>query len=345
MISRKIFSALLVLALMLGFTAAPTFAGDPDRIGTAAGVQVQIPVGARDIAMGGANMALTSGVDAIYWNPAGIVRMENAAAVQFSYMKVFSDIGVNYLGLAYNDEDFGAVGFSIKSLTFGDIPWTTYEDMDGASGRVFNPTFVTVGLSYARSLTENVSIGLTAKFITESVPRAAAGAFAFDVGLQYDQLGGIEGVSFGLAIRNIGSSLRYEGSGLGQNYQNASGQEYFLKTDAANNQLPTAFEFGVAYQTQLAEDQNLTVPLVFQSNNFENDAVKVGLEYSFQNMLFARGGYNYAIDSQSEDQLYTFMLGAGIHYPVGGVDLTFDYAFRDSQYFDANNIFTLNIGF
>jgi hypothetical protein len=345
MISRKIFSALLMLALMLGFTAAPTFAGDPDRIGTAAGVQVQIPVGARDMAMGGANMALTSGVDAIYWNPAGMSRMENSAAAQFSYMNVFSDIGVNYLGIAYNDEDFGAVGFSIKSLSIGDISWTTYEDMDGASGRTFNPTFVTVGLSYARALTENVFVGLTAKLVTESVPRAAASAFAFDVGLQYDRLGGIDGVSFGVAIRNIGSSLRYAGSGLGQNYQNETGQEYFLNTEAANNQLPTSFEFGVAYQANVAEDQNLTVPLLFQSNNFENDAVKVGLEYSFQNMLFARGGYNYAVNSESENQLYTFTLGAGIHYPVGGVDLTFDYAYRDSQYFDANNIFTLNIGF
>ena len=345
MISRKIFSAMIILALMLGFTAAPTFAGDPDRIGTAAGVQVQIPVGARDIAMGGANLALTQGVDALYWNPAGLPRMDNVAAAQFSYMKVFSDIGVNYLGVGYNDEDFGAIGFSIKSITFGDIPWTTYEDMDGASGRVFNPTFVTVGLTYARALTENVYVGATAKLVTESVPRAAASSVAFDIGLQYDQLGGIDGVSFGVAIKNIGSSMRYEGSGLGQNYQNASGQEYFLKTDAAQNQLPTAFEFGVAYQTTLAEDQSLTVPLLFQSNNFENDAVRIGLEYSFQNMIFARGGYNYGVGMESENQLYTFTLGAGIHYPVGGIDLTFDYSYRDSQYFDANNIFTLSLGF
>jgi hypothetical protein len=345
MISRKIFSGVLVLALILGFTAAPTFAGDPDRIGTAAGVQVQIPVGARDIAMGGANIALTSGVDAIFWNPAGLPRMGNVAVAQFSTMQIFSDIGVNYLAVAYNDEDFGAIGFSIKSLSFGDIPWTTTEDMDGETGRTFNPTFVTMGLTYSRSLTENVYLGLTAKLITESVPRAEASAFAFDVGLQYDQLGGIEDVSFGVTIKNIGTNLRYEGSGLGDNYINDLGQEYYLKTEAASNQLPTAFEFGVAYSASIAEDQTLSVPVLFQSNNFENDAIRVGLEYSFQNMLFARGGYNYALGSESEDVLHTFALGAGIHYPVGEIDLMFDYSFRNSQYFDANNIFTLAIGF
>jgi hypothetical protein len=345
MISRKIFSGLLVLALILGFTAAPTFAGDADRIGTAAGVQVQIPVGARDIAMGGANIALTSGVDAIYWNPAGLPRMENVAVAQFSTMQIFNDIGVNYLAVAYNDEDFGAIGFSIKSLGFGDIPWTTTEDMDGESGRTFNPTFVTMGLTYSRALTENVYLGLTAKLITESVPRASASAFAFDVGLQYDQLGGIENVSFGVTIKNIGTNLRYEGAGLGSNYLNEVGQEYYLKTEASSNQLPTAFEFGVAYTASIAEDQTLSVPVLFQSNNFDNDAVRFGLEYGFQNMIFVRGGYNLPMAAESEDVLHTFAVGAGIHYPLGGVDLMVDYSFRSEQYFDANHIFTLGLGF
>lgn len=345
MISRKIFSGLLVLALILGFTAAPTFAGDPDRIGTAAGVQAQIPVGARDIAMGGANIALTSGVDAIFWNPAGLPRMSNVAVAQFSTMQIFNDIGVNYLAVAYNDEDFGAIGFSIKSLSFGDIPWTTTEDMDGEAGRTFNPTFVTMGLTYSRPLTENVYLGLTAKLITESVPRAEASAFAFDIGLQYDQLGGIEGISFGVAIKNIGTNMRYEGSGLGDTYVNDLGQEYYIKTEAASNQLPTAFDFGIAYSSEIAEDQKLTVPLLFQSNNFENDVVRVGLEYSFQNMLFARAGYNHSLGTETEDQLHTFAVGAGINYPLGDVDLIFDYSYRSEQYFDANNIFTLALGF
>ena len=184
MISRKIFSGLVILAIVIGFAAAPSFAGDPDRIGTAAGVQVQVPVGARDIALVGSNLAYTSGLDAIYWNPAGLARMENTAAAQFSYMSIFNDIGVNYLAAAYGDEDLGVFGISIKSFNFGDIPFTTVEDMDGSSGRTFSPTFTTLGFTYSRPLTEVVNVGLTLKLINENIDRASASAYAFDIGLQ-----------------------------------------------------------------------------------------------------------------------------------------------------------------
>lgn len=345
MINKKILSGLVLLAIIVGFTAAPSFAGDPDRVGTAAGVQVQIPVGARDIALVGADLANTSGLNAIFWNPAGMPRMDRIAAAQFSYMSVFNDIGVNYLAVAYNDEDLGAFGISIKSFGFGDIPFTTNEDMDGASGRTFSPTFTTIGLSYARSLTEFVNVGITAKIINQSIDRATASAVAFDIGLQYANLGGIDGVNFGVAIKNIGSNLQYEGSGLGSNYINESGQEYFLNTQSASNQLPTAIELGLSYMATVNEDNSVLMTSNFQSNNFENDALKVGVEYSYANFLFARGGYVYGLETETESQLYDFAVGAGIKYELGDVLFVFDYAYRNSQYFDGNNVFTIELYF
>jgi len=345
MISRKIISGLVVLAIVVGFAAAPSFAGDPDRIGTAAGVQLQVPVGARDIAMVGSNLAYTSGLDAIYWNPAGLAGMENTAAAQFSYMSIFNDIGVNYLAAAYGDEDLGVFGFSIKSFSFGDIPFTTTEDMDGISGRTFSPTFVTLGFTYSRPLTEVVNVGVTLKLINESIDRASASAFAFDIGLQYNNLGSIDGLSFAVALKNIGSNMQYGGSGLGTNYQSTSGREDFLNRETASNQLPTSIELGLGYKAMLAEKNYVTVVSNFQSNNFENDAVKFGLEYSFDDFLFARGGYNMAMGVEKEDALYDFALGAGIKYPLGDVSFMFDYAYRNSQYFDGENVFTVSLGF
>jgi hypothetical protein len=345
MISRKIFSGLVILAMVLGFAAAPSFAGDPDRIGTAAGVQVQVPVGARDMALVGSNIAYTSGLDAIYWNPAGLARMENTAAAQFSYMSIFNDIGVNYLAAAYGNEDLGTFGFSIKSFSFGDIPFTTVEDMDGTSGRTFSPTFVTLGFTYSRLLTEAVNVGFTLKLINESIDRAAANAFAFDIGLQYTNLGSIDGLSFAVALKNIGSNLQYAGSGLGSNYQNTSGREDFLTRETASNQLPASIEIGFGYKAMLAERNSVTIAGDFISNNFENDAAKVGLEYSFDDFLFARGGYNIGMGVDKDAQLYDFALGAGIQYPLGDVNFRFDYAYRNSQYFDGENIFTVSLGF
>ncbi len=346
MISKKILSGLVILAIIVGFAAAPLFAGDADRIGTAAGVQVQVPVGARDIAMAGADLSNTYGLNAIFWNPAGLVTMDRAAAAQFSYMSIFNDIGVNYLALAYNDEDLGAFGFNVKSFGFGDIPFTTNEDMDGASGRTFSPTFVTVGLSYARAVTEFVKIGLTAKLINETIDRASASGFAFDIGLQYSGLGGIDGVNFGVAVKNIGTNLRYEGSGLGSNYRDDTGAEYFLNTPTASNQLPTSIELGLSYVARVNEENSVLVTSNFQSNNFENDALRLGVEYNYTNFLFARGGYDVSMGTETEDKLHDFALGAGVKYEISGdVMFVFDYAFRNSQYFDANNVFTFELHF
>jgi len=345
MISRKIFSGLVILAIVIGIAAAPSFAGDPDRIGTAAGVQVQVPVGAKDIALVGSNLAYTSGLDAIYWNPAGLARMENTAAAQFSYMSIFNDIGVNYLAAAYGDEDLGVFGVSIKSFSFGDIPFTTVEDMDGSSGRTFSPTFTTLGFTYSRPLTEVVNVGLTLKLINESIDRASANAYAFDIGLQYDNLGSIDGLSFAVALKNIGSNLSYEGSGLGDNYLDPSGREDFLTRDASSDQLPTSIELGIGYRAMLAEKNVVSVVGNFLSNNFENDAVKFGVEYSFDDFLFARGGYHLGMGVEDDEKVYDFALGAGIKYPVGDLNFMLDYAYRNTQYFDGENVFTVTLGF
>ena len=344
MIYKSKFSVLFFLALMVGFLCMPTFAGDDSRVGTASGTQVVIPVSAREVALGAANLALTAGSNAIHYNPAGLARQTALAEGQFSTMQIFNDISVSYVAVTYNDEDFGAIGLSIKSLGFGDIPLTTNQDMDGESGQTYSPTFVTVGLTYARPLTEAVNLGLTAKLINESVPRASASAFAFDIGLQYDRLGGIDGVSFAVAVKNIGTKMEYTGSGLGYRIQEGS-REDILGRPAQSSNLPATVELGLAYTTQVDESNNLLFTGIFENNNLGNDGARFGLEYNYDNFLFARGGYNHTLKVDAEDLLYTWVVGAGIHYPLGGLDFTFDYAYRYSQYFDANNIFTIILGF
>ena len=46
----------------------------------------------------------------------------------------------------------------------------------------------------------------------------------------------------------------------------------------------------------------------------ENDAIKFGLEYNFNNMVALRGGYVYTNKAESENVMYTFTLGAGFQY-------------------------------
>ncbi len=341
----KIIWAIAFASLVLFLGLSPVYGGDPARTGTAGGEQLLVPVGARDLAMGGSNVAFSSGLDAIYWNPAGLSKMNSTAAGVFSTMQIFNDIDVNYLALGLKAGKLGMIGVSIKSFDVGDIAETTLDDIEGASGATFSPTFVTGALTYSRQLTDVIQVGVTGKFISESVPRASASAVAFDIGIQYHNLGGLDGISMGLVVKNIGTNLNYGGSAFLTQQVDPNGTTQFRERPTATAQLPASVELGVGYQRNINEDNAIIFNGNFENNNFGNDNFKFGAEYAYSDLIALRGGYLVTDGLASDDQLYRFTLGVGLHYALGGTDLSFDYAFRDSQYFDGNNMFSLTIGF
>lgn len=328
--------ATLALVLLMAFSTA--YAGDPARIGTAAGEQLLIPVGARDLAMNGSNAAFTKGLDAIYWNPAGFANLNQKAAGTFSTMQIFNDINVNYLALGFQLGKFGQIGFSLKSLDFGDILITTNEDIDGATGATYSPSFLVGGLTYSQKLTDAIFVGGTVKLVNESVPRASATGVAFDIGIQYHNIGNVNGVSMGLAVKNIGTNMQYTGSAFLS--QDQTGTNYGERP-TASNQLPATVELGLGYKYNFNEQNSMIFNGNFENNNFGNDAYKLGLEYAFTDLVFIRGGYKFLNNTDSEDVLNKWTVGAGIHYRW----FTFDYTYRDSEWFDGNNMFQLTVGF
>ena len=85
--------------------------------------------------------------------------------------------------------------------------------MDG-TGNTFKPNMTTLALTYANAFSDKARFGISVKAITESIPRASASAFALDAGVQYENLNDIEGLGIGLVLKNIGTDMHYEGSGL-----------------------------------------------------------------------------------------------------------------------------------
>jgi hypothetical protein len=86
--SFTMFRSLLCVALMLAATVA--YGGDESRKGTTGADQLLIPVGARSIATGGAFLAATKGVEAIYYSALRVleetgVRVYDEEGVQVAY--------------------------------------------------------------------------------------------------------------------------------------------------------------------------------------------------------------------------------------------------------------------
>lgn len=343
--------ALLILTIVV---PAATYAGGENRVGTNAASELLIPVGARDIAMGGSSIATASGLDAIFWNPAGLARSPHSANAMFSHMNYIADIGIEYVAVSTAFEGFGTIGFSLKSVGIGDIAVTNEDNPDG-TGQIINPTIVNLGLTYSKLLTDRISVGATVTAISERFDRVNASGFAFSAGVQYSGLGNVNGLSVGVAVKNIGPQIKFEGDGLLRQgvVNDVLRPGSFYKVEAASFELPSTIEIGLGYNYTLEEDNFLVLNGVFQSNNFSADEYKVGLEYNYANTFFIRGGYNFSEITKNNSlqvsdktsQIFGFTAGAGLHYSLGSLDVSFDYAYRAVKFLDNNHVFTVGLGF
>jgi hypothetical protein len=333
---------IIVFALLL---ALDVHAGGGNRTGTGGAAQLLIPVGPRGIAMGESNISTSYGVESLFWNPAGVARMSNSTEVMFSHMSYIADIGVEYGAVSTYFEGFGVISFSIKSLSIGDILITTTQDPDG-TGAVFSPQEITAGVSYARQLTERISVGVTANLISETIDRVSASGIAFNVGVIYEDLANINGLSMGVVMKNIGPQQQFAGSGLLQlaDVQDLNRPPQFLTVESASFDLPSTFELGLGYKPVLDDINSLQLSGAFQNNNFSGDEYKLGAEYGYNNIFFARFGYQGALKVDGDEYIYGLTAGAGLHYDLEGISLKVDYTYRDVQYFDGNHIFSLSVG-
>jgi hypothetical protein len=348
MTKRLLFVVLLTcMALVVVATSA---VAQNNRIGTAAATELLIPIGARDFAMGGSSMATSRGVEAIYWNPAGLGRMPYSAEGMFSSMTYIGDIGVNYGAVGGKFGEFGAIGLSVKSLNFGDIPLTTNDDPENASGRFFTPTFVIAGLTYSRPLTDAISIGMTVKVISEQIERVSSSGFALDFGVAYNGLVGIRGLSLGVALKNIGPQLQYNGSGLFRQAVSEDGlrPSQYYSSVAASFELPSVVEIGLGYDSKVGDNMTWDVSGSFTNNNLYLDEYRLGGELGYNLdpvQIFGRAGIGLVPQAASSDNIFGATFGGGLIYNAQGISVTVDYAYRQVQYFDANNVISVKLGF
>src|SRR5512145_1561131 len=90
--AQRIFGmAAVILVLGSGLALA---AGD-DRLGTSGAPELRLPIGARNVGMSGANLGAVSGVESIFYNPAGIVGNDSPTEVMFSNTQFIADMAVN----------------------------------------------------------------------------------------------------------------------------------------------------------------------------------------------------------------------------------------------------------
>jgi hypothetical protein len=334
------------VALVLVFALPSSVqAGRGDKVGSSSGTQLLVPVGARSLGMGGATLATVTGNEAIFWNPAGLARSTGANEILVSHMAYIADIGVDFVALSTRLEGIGYLGLSLKSLSIGAVPITTEDHPDG-TGESVTPSFMVIGGTFARRMSDQISIGGSMNLLLERMGEASATGIAFNGGIQYLSLGGVEGLNFGVAVKNVGPQLKYDGDALLRTGQlnDVTRPDAIYKVEAASADLPSTIEIGLGYTRPLNELSALTLTGLFQNNNFSDDEYRFGAEYAYRNLFFVRGGYAFSPVGGDHEYVYGSSAGAGIRTEVAGIEISVDYAYREVRYLKGNHVFSLAMG-
>ncbi|MFB6277963.1 MAG: PorV/PorQ family protein [Salinibacter sp.] len=332
----------LFLALLLSCSGALY---GQERAGTNASPQLLVPVGAQYLQGSGAAAGI-SGIESVLWNPAGLGGGKGEILVMGSRREHLADIGVNFLAAGVRFDKIGTFALHIRNFSIGEIKETT-EFNPGGTGSTFTPTFITVGASYGRAVVENIRVGFTANLTHESFANTSATGFTFDAGVQYGQFLGLERLDIGVSVRNIGRSLEYGGSGLlvpasAIGADRSSGQLQILAADA---EIPTTVDVSLEYNVW----RGLNVAATYKENTFQAPRAQGQLSYNFRDLITVRGAWSQILEDRGElegpfENRPTF--GGTLNLKsVLGVNLSFDYAFVTTKYFENNHILSLRGSF
>ncbi|MFZ1291888.1 MAG: PorV/PorQ family protein [Melioribacteraceae bacterium] len=314
------------------------------KVGSTAAPFLNVAIGARPIAMGGAFSATANDVSALYWNPAGVSRINGSEAL-FSYSNWFADIVYNWSGAAINLGGMGTLGLSVTYLDYGEMEVTTLSEQDG-TGQMFDATDLALALSYAYNLTDKFSVGGSAKYIQQRIWNSSASTVAFDLGVLY--YSDIMGIRIGASISNFGSDLSIDGKDLLVQHDidlqiEGNNDEILATLNTDAYPLPLLFRIGLAADLINLEDHVLTIGVDALHPNDNDESLNVGAEYVLYNLLALRGGYKSLFLENSEEGL-TF--GIGIKYTFApGLGFYFDYAYQDFGILDNTQNFTLGLRF
>ncbi len=326
----------LTVALALLSLVSGAFAGSELRLGTSGAQELLLPIGARGYAMGGGVVGDVTGIEATFYNPAGLSRNEGVE-VMFSNLPYIADIDVNFAGVATTLGDLGSLAFTAKVVSIGEIEETTEAQPEG-TGIVNSPSLGVFGLTFSRQMTDRVNFGVTANYINERIFRVSANGMSFDLGFMYET--GWQGMKIGMAVRNIGPGIRFDGGGF--DLRSGSLGNRSVRSQNAISELPSNVVFGVCLTPTMEGQSRVTFNGNFQSNNFSEDVWVGGAEYAFQERFFVRGAYNYSVQSE---YIYGLSAGVGARISLGETDVDIDAGWRQNDFFDEELMFTGKLHF
>lgn len=338
---KRIITVISIVIILIPYFVSAQFVSEVSKRGTTAAPFLNISQGARATGMGSAFVAIADDASAIFWNPAGIARLNQNGAI-FDHTKWFADINYNFVAVNLGLGDFGTLGASFITSDVGDMKVTTIEEPNG-TGEIFTVQDAAFSVAWAYNLTDNFSIGFNPKVVYQSIWKMYGYAFAMDFGVLYNTP--FQGITLGASITNFGSKMNLDGTNTvvlydedPDNTGNNGRIPARLQTDSWD--LPLGFKVGISYRPFVSDAHNVVIGVDAYHPNDNYESMNIGGEYTFNDVFTVRGGYKSLFLKDSEE---SFTFGAGFKQKVlGNISIKFDYAY--GEFGRLNNIQKFSVG-
>ena len=334
----------LPLIILSGIFLLTSVAYAFDKVGTTAAPFLKIECGARPVAMGGSFVALANDALGVYYNPAGFAEIKTLQ-VSGGHTRWFADLTYDYAACVIPIRKFNVCVWG-TFLSSGDMEITTIEDPEGTD-QYYRYTDGLLSVSMSTYISEFLSIGVSGKYIQQSIFHESAATLAFDVGSVFRTP--IKGARIGMCLVNYGGRMQLAGSDLivqtdpWPGYSGNPDVEARLTTESFP--LPLAFKLGIAWDLINSEGSvfnndihRFVVAIDGIHPNDGEEKLQIGGEYGLYNTLFLRGGYKFNYDTQK------FTVGGGINMNIGKRLISVDYAYVDMDVLDATHRISVTLG-
>ncbi len=321
---------------------------------------MNIGVDAAALGMANAMTASTNDVNSGYWNPAGLIHLEDHQ-MSLMHANYFANIAkYDYIAYANTIDDESAWGISLIRFGVDDILNTT--ELIDSQGNIdynrislFSTADYGITFSYARKLqVPGFQYGINAKIIRRVIGDfASSWGFGFDAGLQFEK----NDWQFGLMLRDITTTY---------NVWSIDEAEYKKISDAIpgqNQELPESTEitapkaqlglskkFIVRYDYSILAAANINMQFAKTNDIISTDFVSIdpalGFEFGYTDLVFLRAGVGNFQNIQQIDntEKVGFQPNIGLGFKYKGIQI--DYALTNLGNQSAalySNIFSVKV--
>lgn len=321
---------------------------------------MNIGVDAAALGMANAMTSHTNNVNSGYWNPAGLVHLEDHE-LSLMHANYFANIAqYDYIAYAKPIDDDSAWGISLIRFGVDDILNTTelidnQGNIDYNRISLFSTADYGVTFSYARRLRlPGFQYGVNAKLIRRIIGQfASSWGFGFDAGLQFEK----NDWHFGLMLRDITTTYnvwsideaeykKIANAIPGQNQELPESTEI----TAPKAQLGLSRKFIIHYDYSILAAANMNMLFTKTNGLIATDFVSIdpalGFEFGYTDLVFLRAGVGNFQNIQQIDntEKVGFQPNIGLGFKYKGIQI--DYALTNLGNQSASlysNIFSIKV--